>query len=104
MVLLDDCYREISSLYLLITRAISVLCWNEIIRFGVFIFQIMLLISIATRPVLRCVNWEESGVCVIICDRIWESPACRENAQAAQCALLVPQVENCRSPVFVIFM
>ena len=66
VVLLDDCCHEISSLYLLITRAISVLCWNEIIIFGVFVFQIMLLISIATRPVLRCINWEESGVCVII--------------------------------------
>ena len=30
--------------------------------------------------------------------------ACRKNAQVAQCALLVPRVENCRSPVFVIFM
>ena len=39
-----------------------------------------------------------------ICDRICENPACRENAQVVQCAFLVPQVENCQSPVFVIFM
>ena len=38
------------------------------------------------------------------CDRICEKPACRENAQVAQCAFLVPQVEDCQSPVFVIFM
>ena len=37
-----------------------------------------------------------------ICDRIWENPACRENAQAAQCALLVPQVRKCQSRVFII--
>ncbi len=40
----------------------------------------------------------------IICDRICENPACRENAQVAQCAFLVPQVENGQCPVFVIFM
>ncbi len=41
---------------------------------------------------------------IYICDRICENPACRENAQVAQCAFLVPRVENCQSPVFVIFM
>ena len=38
------------------------------------------------------------------CDRIWENPAYRENAQAAQCALLVPQVKICQIRVFVIFI
>ena len=38
------------------------------------------------------------------CDRIWENPACCENAQVTQCAFLVTQVKNCQSPVFVIFM
>ncbi len=41
---------------------------------------------------------------IYICDRICENPACRENAQVAQRAFLVPRVENCQSPVFVIFM
>ena len=31
------------------------------------------------------------------CDRIWENPAYHENAQAAQCALLVPQVKKYQS-------
>ena len=39
-----------------------------------------------------------------VCDWICEKPACRENAQVAQCTFLVPRVENCQSPVFVIFM
>ena len=29
-----------------------------------------------------------------ICDRIWKNPACCENVQAAQCALLVSKVKN----------
>ena len=39
-----------------------------------------------------------------VCDWICENPACRKNAQVTQCAFLVPQVENCQSPVFVMFM
>ena len=39
----------------------------------------------------------------LVCDQICKNPACRENAQVAQCALLVPQVKNCQNPVFVIF-
>ena len=38
------------------------------------------------------------------CDRIWENPAYRENAQAAQCALLVPHVKKCQGRVCVIFI
>ena len=41
---------------------------------------------------------------IVICDRICENPACRENVQVVQCTFLVSQVENCQSPVFVIFM
>ena len=39
-----------------------------------------------------------------LCDRICENPACHKNTQVTQCAFLVPQVENCQSPVFVIFI
>ena len=35
-----------------------------------------------------------------ICDRIWENPAYRENAQAAQCALLVSQIKKCQKSCF----
>ena len=45
-----------------------------------------------------------TGYTIIICDRIWENPAYRENAQAAQCAFLVPQIKKCQSRVFVIFI
>ena len=38
------------------------------------------------------------------CNQICENTACCENAQVMQCTFLVPQVENCLSLVFVIFM
>ena len=102
VVLLDYCCREISSLYLLITWAISILCWNKIIRFGVFVFQIMLLVSIATKPVLRCVNWEESGVCVIIW-LIWGFPYDNCHGISPSC-LLLPLIKSWSNELVLNFL
>ena len=56
------------------------------------------------RTIVDRIKEHQQAVKNINCDRIWENPACRENAQAAQCVLLVPQVKKCWSRVFIIFM
>ena len=38
------------------------------------------------------------------CDLIWENPPYGIRTRFAQCAFLVAQVQNCRSPDFVIYM
>ncbi len=61
------------------------------------LFTVTVSMDSVRMPHYRPIRWD-------ICDRICKNPACRENAQVAQCAFLVPQVKNCQSPVFVIFM
>ena len=55
-------------------------------------------------PQLRLSNYSivDNFCGLLICDRICKNPACRENAQVAQCAFLVAQVKYYQSPVFVI--
>ena len=47
------------------------------------------------RTIVDRIKEHQQAVKNINCDRIWENPTCRENAQAAQCVLLVPQIKKC---------